>query len=722
MQRDDPTGHGPGGPAPVGPGADTVLAALAHRLRARSERQQLLTERLRSGELRPGALADLAELAAAARRGVRDGDHILVMAGAEVPDRGSGGGPVPLGQALSAAVAASEAASRTVVPPTPSLSLEPSVAPVFAQIMAELLAHATAATAPGERLEAHTRWGPDGGLVLELLSPRPVPTRTPLDDLDRMLSAGRPDGPVAPQEIGLYLAARLARAIGGRLGVRGSPGVASAPGPSPVAVLQLPPSVLAGGSRPGEDALSSSDEPAVTDESDVFGDSGSAGDEPTGLVPSAPSPSSPPGTSPGDPLSGPSDPEPSAPPWPPVPAADAGTNGAHPHTPIPNDPFSTEGAPNGSGPPGAVPNGPLSQIPYGSPAEQRETPSGPGVARLPVPPPPQEPQAPLAPPSSSPQEGSPLPPPGPPGPTGAGLHIPPGPRGPGGPGRPGQFSGPDQPGPQLSGPNQPGQNRHGPGQPGPQQPGSPQRGPNLPGPNQPGPVPPGAGPSGPNGVGPNRPGPGPIGPGGAGQNGTGPDRAGPGRDPLAPGPFPPEEPDAPPVTEALPVSGTTPPVELFGPFDSEVPVPVDDLDGTPIFAAVASAWFRDPNTTPNGAPAAPGTNGRRPSGEPTNWTTAGDAEFEAARSRAERVVEPPVTANGLPMRRPGQQMVPPARRNSPPPAPQAPAASERQPDRVRNRLASYQRGLREGRHRAAEENTGDLNGAAPHGRNGHAAG
>ena len=61
-----------------------------------------------------------------------------------------------------------------------------------------------------------------------------------------MLAAGRPDGAVAPQEIGLYLAARLARAIGGRLGVRGSPGVASAPGPSPVAVLQLPPSALAG--------------------------------------------------------------------------------------------------------------------------------------------------------------------------------------------------------------------------------------------------------------------------------------------------------------------------------------------------------------------------------------------------------------------------------------------------------------------------------------------
>ena len=183
----------------------------------------------------------------------------------------------------------------------------------------------------------------------------------------------------------------------------------------------------------------------------------------------------------------------------------------------------------------------------------------------------------------------------------------------------------------------------------------------------------------------------------------------------------------------MPESGTTPPVELFGPFDSEVPVPVDDLDGTPIFAAVASAWFRDPGTPPNGAPGGPGpapghaANGHRPGAEPPNWTTAGDAEFDAARSRADRAVEPPVNANGLPMRRPGQQMVPPARRDNPSPAARTSASSERQPDRVRNRLSSYQRGLREGRHRAAEENPdppagADVNGAHPYGRNGHAAG
>lgn len=636
MQRDDPTGHRPGGPAPGGPGGDTVLAALAHRLRARSERQQLLTERLRSGELRPGALADLAELAAAARRGVRDGDHVLVMAGADVADRGSG--PTPLGQALSTAVAASEAASRTVVPPTPSLSLEPSAGPVFAQILAELLAHATAATAPGDRLEIHTRWGPDGGLVLELISPHPVPTRTPVEELDRMLAAGRPDGPVAPQEIGLYLAARLARTIGGRLGVRGSPGVASAPGPSPVAVLHLPSSAIAGARPAGEDAQS---RPAADPLGAPAGAAGQAladadpvGEPPTGLRPAA-STSSVPSES--------TEPERSVPPWPPVTLTDTGP-AAHGS--------EADGVPASGLPPDP-----------GASGEPDDTPGGPGIARLPVPP---------APASASPasQDGPsfPFPPAaqnGPPPGRGAGLQIPPGSRGPGG--RPtGAGTGPGpQPGPNRPGPTQP-------------------DAPHQPAANDQGPVPPGTG----------LPGPVPSGP-----------------------------------TSPADVGPAAPPVELFGPFDSEVPVPVDDLDGTPIFAAVASAWFRDPAGSANGAAGGPGsgTNGHPPGEGPANWRTAGDAEFDAARSRADRVVEPPVNANGLPMRRPGQQMVPPARRDDPQPARRRQASSERQPDRVRNRLASYQRGLREGRHRAAEEHTGppagtDLNGASPHGRNGHAAG
>lgn len=181
--------------------------------------------------------------------------------------------------------------------------------------------------------------------------------------------------------------------------------------------------------------------------------------------------------------------------------------------------------------------------------------------------------------------------------------------------------------------------------------------------------------------------------------------------------------DTPSVTEAMPVPGTTPPVELFGPFDSEVPVATDDMDGTPIFAAVASAWFRDPEAAsapPTTALPTAGPNGAPNGNAPQNWSTVGDAEFEAARARANRVVESPTTARGLPQRRPGEQMVPPSRRDAPGGASRHASPVERQPDRVRNRLASYQRGLREGRHRAAEENqngNGRGNGPAGNGAN-----
>lgn len=528
MQRDDPSGSRPGGPAPAGsrgegagPGTDgdAVLAALAHRLRARSERQQLLTERLRSGELRPGALADLAELAAAARRGARDGDHILVMSGTPPT---SGGGAVPLGQALSTAVAASEAASRTVVPPAPSVSLDGSAETVFGQILAELLAHAVTTTGPGERLELHLRWAPDGGVVLELLCARPAQNRAPIEDLDRMLAAGRPDGPVAPHEIGLYVAARLARAIGARLGTRSAAGTQAVPGLSPVAVLQLPPSLLAGGRGGGQDPVRAEDLAVPGPDADP----GRAGDPVTTSVPAAGRPASP---------------------WPPLPGA-AG------------DPTP--------------------------PAGQART------GRVPADDGPATPAA-----------------------------------------RPMSLSS---------------WRRY------------------------------------PNGALPTR---------GA-------------RGPGVPPPFTQPSTDVPPVTEAMDTQNSTPPVELFGPFDSEPPVPVDDMDGTPIFAAVASAWFRDPEagsaSPPTTALPATGSDGARSGGPgPQNWSTVGDAEFEAARARANRVVESPTTARGLPQRRPGQQMVPPSRRNGG--GARHASSAERQPDRVRNRLASYQRGLREGRHRAAEE-------------------
>jgi hypothetical protein len=164
--------------------------------------------------------------------------------------------------------------------------------------------------------------------------------------------------------------------------------------------------------------------------------------------------------------------------------------------------------------------------------------------------------------------------------------------------------------------------------------------------------------------------------------------------------------------------------ELFGPMGDLAHDPADDDVATPIFEAVASAWFRedapapvrhpggDTNGHSNGAarpgprhgdgdgredPVAPGRGG------PRNWETPSDVEWRAAAERAARPEPEARTSTGLPRRRPGNQLVPPRRDGAGVPEAERP---DRVPDRVRDRLSTYQRGLRQGRHRADPTTSG----------------
>lgn len=122
---------------------------------------------------------------------------------------------------------------------------------------------------------------------------------------------------------------------------------------------------------------------------------------------------------------------------------------------------------------------------------------------------------------------------------------------------------------------------------------------------------------------------------------------------------------------------------LFGPLPTNSRL--DDPVSTPIYEAVASAWFREADD--DAAPA---------------WESPGNAEWRDAAARAAQAEELPgdTTASGLPRRRPGRQMVtPPLQRTR---SVTTPVPEERAADRVRERLDGYQRGLRQGRHRASE--------------------
>ena len=122
--------------------------------------------------------------------------------------------------------------------------------------------------------------------------------------------------------------------------------------------------------------------------------------------------------------------------------------------------------------------------------------------------------------------------------------------------------------------------------------------------------------------------------------------------------------------------------ELFGPLPTSVGVVA-----TPIFEAVASAWFRDDERGP----------------AVDDWNSPGDREWRVAAAAASRTDVPSTTASGLPRRSPGDRLVPPPRASQQAATP----PDERVPERVRDRLATYQRGLAQGRHLAAEPGFAD---------------
>ena len=126
---------------------------------------------------------------------------------------------------------------------------------------------------------------------------------------------------------------------------------------------------------------------------------------------------------------------------------------------------------------------------------------------------------------------------------------------------------------------------------------------------------------------------------------------------------------------------------LFGPLSNSLRDQMRESGPSPIYEAVASAWFIEGHDAAGGAPA--------------DWSTPSDAEWRAATERAARPAAEQYqsTAAGLPRRRPGTQMVAPPRQGPPPPAA---GPRDREPERVRERLAVYQQGLERGRHRAAD--------------------
>ncbi|GIH27223.1 hypothetical protein Aph01nite_55330 [Acrocarpospora phusangensis] len=151
-----------------------------------------------------------------------------------------------------------------------------------------------------------------------------------------------------------------------------------------------------------------------------------------------------------------------------------------------------------------------------------------------------------------------------------------------------------------------------------------------------------------------------------------------------------------------------PDVDNTGPLPVVRSSPLEEIDEfLPIFAAVESDWFR------RSTPSAEEPDGDAEGGQAESrvWSSPADAGWQAAKAAAEPALGG-VTSSGLPKRVPKANLVPGSAETKPsspvaaasaapasaalPAAPPGPMPGV-SPDRVRNRLSSFQQGVRQGR-------------------------
>ncbi|MEV7809088.1 nitrate- and nitrite sensing domain-containing protein [Microbispora sp. NPDC088329] len=158
-----------------------------------------------------------------------------------------------------------------------------------------------------------------------------------------------------------------------------------------------------------------------------------------------------------------------------------------------------------------------------------------------------------------------------------------------------------------------------------------------------------------------------------------PDEAATGPLPAVTGPVPLNLGASPASTGPVSISGPLHGAPVFQDLPQTGPAP--DEEYLPIFASVESAWFRRTPAADTGP----------------DWQPAPsvDAGWQAAAAATEKPASDGTTTSGLPKRVPKANLVP----GSAEPASAAPATSQPilSPDRARSRLASLQKGVRQGR-------------------------
>jgi signal transduction histidine kinase len=193
----------------------SMFVNLSRRSQGLVERQLQLIEQLERNEQDSEQLASLFQLDHLATRMRRNSENLLVLAGSDLAKRGSA--PVPVGDVLRAAVSEIEQYQRVVVQQPPTAAVLGRAASDMVHLVAELLDNATAFSAPDTQVVVSSSMTAEGNVLVEISD-----QGVGMPGADLLAANNRLSG---PNEVDVSVSRRMGLFVVGRLATRHGVGV-----------------------------------------------------------------------------------------------------------------------------------------------------------------------------------------------------------------------------------------------------------------------------------------------------------------------------------------------------------------------------------------------------------------------------------------------------------------------------------------------------------------
>ncbi|KGN35028.1 hypothetical protein N802_01455 [Knoellia sinensis KCTC 19936] len=184
-----------------------MFETLSRRSTSLINQQLGLIERLESDEQDPRRLESLFRLDHLAARIRRNGESLLVLAGAA--PRGVAGQDLALGDVLRAAISQVQDYQRVQLTVN-DLIIQASAAPNLVHLFAELIDNALAYSPPDSTVTVSSVRGVDGGTLIEIVDSGLGMEQDAMDDANLSLATGGEVTPETARRMGLYVVGQLA--------------------------------------------------------------------------------------------------------------------------------------------------------------------------------------------------------------------------------------------------------------------------------------------------------------------------------------------------------------------------------------------------------------------------------------------------------------------------------------------------------------------------------